>query len=83
MTTMRVSNIRKAPLAKQPTARTAAVQQWIDKCVELCQPQNIHVCDGSLRERRELIEEGVRKGVFIAAQPKQASKLLLASQQPK
>jgi len=41
------------------------VRQWINRCVELCQPDNIVWCDGSPAERQRLLEQGVREGIFI------------------
>jgi phosphoenolpyruvate carboxykinase (GTP) len=41
------------------------VQRWIDECIELCRPLRVHVCTGTRDERRRLIDEGVRTGVFI------------------
>jgi phosphoenolpyruvate carboxykinase (GTP) len=31
----------------------------------LCQPEKVHICTGSPRERKEMIEQGVSDGVFI------------------
>ncbi|MGD0139473.1 MAG: phosphoenolpyruvate carboxykinase (GTP) [Tepidisphaeraceae bacterium] len=47
------------------TAQPHTVQQWIGQCVALCQPDKIHICTGSATERKTLIEDGVRQGVFI------------------
>src|SRR5687768_15778778 len=41
------------------------VRKWIDDCVELCQPDRVVWCDGSVEERRRLYEQGVRDGVFV------------------
>ncbi|MGH7178490.1 MAG: phosphoenolpyruvate carboxykinase (GTP), partial [Tepidisphaeraceae bacterium] len=41
------------------------VGKWVQECVELCQPDHIHVCDGTANEKKELIEAGVRNGTFI------------------
>ena len=43
----------------------AGVHAWIEECVSLCKPDQIYWCDGSERERRSLIDEGVRDGMFI------------------
>ena len=43
----------------------AHVGRWIDKCVELCQPDRIHWCDGSAEEKQALLERGVQEGVLI------------------
>jgi phosphoenolpyruvate carboxykinase (GTP) len=66
MTTITRPSIHKPAKAQEPPAvQSTTVQQWIDECVELCQPDRIHICDGSLRERRALIQTGVSDGVFI------------------
>jgi phosphoenolpyruvate carboxykinase (GTP) len=41
------------------------VRKWIDKCVEMCEPAQIHWCDGSAEERRTLLDRGVQEGVLI------------------
>ena len=41
------------------------VRKWIDKCLELCQPDAVHWCDGSAEERQTLLERGVQEGVLI------------------
>ena len=44
-------------------------KEWIEHCVELCQPDMVHVCTGSANEQKQLIEEGVAQGVFIPLNP--------------
>lgn len=46
-------------------AEPPSVQQWINESIELCQPDQVHVCTGSAEERKQLIDEGVRTGIFI------------------
>jgi phosphoenolpyruvate carboxykinase (GTP) len=41
------------------------VLKWVDDCADLCLPDKVVWCDGSLDERRALIEQGVREGIFI------------------
>jgi phosphoenolpyruvate carboxykinase (GTP) len=41
------------------------VKKWIDQCVELCKPADVHWCDGSLEERQTLLARGVKEGAFI------------------
>src|SRR3954470_22417434 len=40
------------------------VRKWIEKCVELCKPDNIYYCNGSPQERQALFEQGVADGTF-------------------
>jgi phosphoenolpyruvate carboxykinase (GTP) len=56
----RGSETNAAKRTEQPTA-----QRWINECVALCQPDHVQVCTGGAEERKHLIEEGVRSGVFI------------------
>ena len=67
--------LEQAPPRQSPAGRSGAppaapdvnphVRKWIDKCVELCQPDQVHWCDGSADERRVLLERGVQEGVLI------------------
>ena len=53
------------PGASPAPALNPHVRKWIDKCVELCEPDQIHWCDGSGEERQTLLERGVQDGVLI------------------
>ncbi|MGB7159347.1 MAG: phosphoenolpyruvate carboxykinase (GTP) [Tepidisphaeraceae bacterium] len=50
--------------APSPLAN-ASVRRWVDSCVEMCQPDTIVWCDGSMEERQRFFEQGVRDDVFI------------------
>ncbi|MGD1277251.1 MAG: phosphoenolpyruvate carboxykinase (GTP) [Tepidisphaeraceae bacterium] len=41
------------------------VREWIEQCAALCQPQEIHVCDGSAAQRKQLLDRAVAEGVLI------------------
>src|SRR2546421_7245763 len=41
------------------------VRRWIEEMVALCQPDKLIWCNGSLDERKEFLEQGVRDGTFI------------------
>src|SRR6185503_920795 len=41
------------------------VRSWINDCVELCEPDDIHWCNGSAEEREILLERGVTQGILI------------------
>src|SRR5687768_4860742 len=47
-----------------PGAANAFVRDWVEQCVQLCQPSRVVWCDGSKAERDALFEQGVRDGVF-------------------
>jgi GTP-dependent phosphoenolpyruvate carboxykinase len=41
------------------------VQEWIDECIDLCQPDAVHLCTGNDGEQQFLIDRGVAEKVFI------------------
>jgi phosphoenolpyruvate carboxykinase (GTP) len=41
------------------------VRLWVAECAELCQPDKVHVLDGSAQEKQELIRQAVAEGVLI------------------
>ncbi len=43
--------------------------EWIVQIADLCAPEKIRLCDGSLQEYEELCGELVRKGLFIPLNP--------------
>jgi phosphoenolpyruvate carboxykinase (GTP) len=59
-----MSQVAEKVIHSKPTVH-AGVRAWVQECVALCKPDRVHWCDGSARERNELIEEGVREGIFI------------------
>src|SRR6186713_2299074 len=73
MTTTQGLNERVAPAAAgqprdasvRPANLNSFVAKWIDECVALCQPDQIHWCTGSAAERKALFDQGVADGVFI------------------
>ena len=36
------------------TSLPAGVLQWVEECVALCQPRDVHIMDGSVKEAKEL-----------------------------
>jgi phosphoenolpyruvate carboxykinase (GTP) len=62
-TEVRMTQVLDEVIQKKPKVH-ASVNAWIDECVALCKPDRLHWCDGSESERRALIEEGVRDGIF-------------------
>ena len=48
-----------------PATTNPFVRKWIDRMVEMCQPDEIVWLDGSLEERQRLLAQGVRDGIFI------------------
>ena len=45
------------------------LDSWIQSFAELCQPQAVYYCDGSLEENERLLKEQVKKGTFIPLNP--------------
>lgn len=43
--------------------------QWIEDAVKLCQPDHLHLCDGSLEEYQNLCQHLVAKGAFVPLNP--------------
>lgn len=41
------------------------LSQWIKEVVNLCKPDNIHLCDGSEEENKRLLDEMVKSGLAI------------------
>jgi phosphoenolpyruvate carboxykinase (GTP) len=40
------------------------LQLWIEEMIDLCQPQSVHLCDGSIEENDDMTEELIRSGTF-------------------
>jgi len=58
-------SIRPIVLSTLAEIHNAGVRQWVSKCAELCRPDALVICDGSLDERRRLLEQGVSEGLLI------------------
>jgi phosphoenolpyruvate carboxykinase (GTP) len=41
------------------------LDSWIQNTIKLCQPQSVHICDGSEQEYRDLCDLMVKKGTLI------------------
>src|SRR5258706_12262674 len=60
----RMSGVASGGVHTTPAANPH-VRKWIEKCVELCKPDNIYYCNGSPEERQALFEQGGRDGTVI------------------
>ncbi len=45
------------------------LKRWLEKTIELCQPDAVHLCDGSEAEYNATTEKLVEKGTFIRLNP--------------
>ena len=55
---------------------------WIQEMVELCQPDRVHLCDGSEEEYQALCNQMVETGSFIRLNPKLRPNSFLARSHP-
>jgi phosphoenolpyruvate carboxykinase (GTP) len=57
----------RAELSRQIQAKcpNQFVRTWLEQMVTLCQPDRLFWCNGSIEERKALLEQGVNDGVFI------------------
>ena len=46
-----------------------ALREWVHEMAQLCQPEDIHLCDGSDEEYDELCQQLVEKGTFVRLNP--------------
>jgi len=59
------------------------VLEWVQKAVALCEPANIHWCDGSEAEYQSLCELLVERGTFQRLNPEKRPNSFLALSDPK
>jgi phosphoenolpyruvate carboxykinase (GTP) len=60
----------------------ARFREWVEEMVELCQPDVVHFCDGSVEEYNELCNQMVEAGTFIRLNPKKRPNSFLARSDP-
>jgi phosphoenolpyruvate carboxykinase (GTP) len=49
--------------------KNKALREWINDMAQLCQPSDIHLCNGSDEEYNDLCQQLVEKGTFIRLNP--------------
>ncbi len=59
------------------------LQAWIDDMVKLCNPKDVHICDGSEEEYNKLTTEMVEHGTLIRVNPKFHYNSYLARSDPR
>src|SRR5512139_2504883 len=57
--------------------------KWIRETAELCQPDQIYVCDGSLEENQKFCNEMVKSGTFIRLNEAKRPNSFLARSDPR
>jgi len=60
----------------------SAVQTWLQEMIALCQPEKVHLCDGSEGEYNALLQEMVAKGTFLPLSPDKRPRSFLARSHP-
>jgi len=58
------------------------LQQWISEVIELCEPKDIHLCDGSQSEFQHICEEMLKSGTLVRLNPKLRPNSFLALSDP-
>jgi len=51
--------------ASGPSINNKNVLNWVAEMMALCQPQNVHWCDGSAAEKAALTAEAVARGILV------------------
>jgi phosphoenolpyruvate carboxykinase (GTP) len=77
---MRCITVKTNLTAKTTTNKKLIV--WVDEIAALCQPDEVHWCDGSEREKNMLNKRLVDVGTFTALNPKKRSGCFLARSNP-
>ena len=54
---------------KPPQSAGPALRAWVSQNAEMCQPDRVIWCDGSVAERSALFTQGVSDGIFIPLSP--------------
>ena len=62
--------------------KNRALKLWIDEVVSLCQPDSVHLCDGSQKEYNLLCQQMVDSGMLIKLDPTLRSNSFLARSDP-
>ena len=70
------------PATAARLAANPALTRWIDDVAGLCQPDEVHWCDGSQQEYDRLCEQMVQAGTFLRLNPERRPDSFLARSHP-
>lgn len=62
--------------------RSKKLAQWVDEIARLCQPERVHLCDGSREEYREMLRLMVQTGTAISLNPEKRPNSILVRSNP-
>ena len=68
-------------MAEAPTTHPC-LRAWVEQCIELCTPSQVHWCDGSDDEYRTLCDQMVAVGTFTRLDPTKRPGSFLARSHP-
>lgn len=57
-------------------------ENWIREMAALCQPKNIHICDGSEEEYQDMCKELVKSGTYVSLNPQKRPESFLCRTNP-
>jgi len=80
-----LNTVRPEDLSRKLDSWTShtELKNWIKKSVELCQPDNVVLCDGSKAEADELSAQMVKSGAFVKLNPRIRPDSYLARSDPR
>ena len=70
------------PTESEPT-ENQTLKSWVDLIAQLCEPNNVHWCDGSERESAALIAGMVAGGTLIKLNPSKRPRSYLCRSDPR